>query len=94
MRLQSLIGSAMLVLLLGLGVWVALQYAFQCIGIGRAMLKEAKFFGNRPTRPRRMARAASGLEVSQGFLNMAKTKAYRSQAEVLKVKRKSGKKRR
>ena len=26
MRLQSLIGSAMLVLLLGLGVWVALQY--------------------------------------------------------------------
>jgi hypothetical protein len=26
MRLQSFIGSAMLVLLLGLGAWVALQY--------------------------------------------------------------------
>jgi len=39
-----------------------------------------------------MARTASDAEVSQSFLNMAG--AYRSQAEVLKAKKKSGKKRR
>ena len=39
-----------------------------------------------------MARAASDLEVSQGFLNVAK--AYRSQAEALRAKRKFGKKQR
>ena len=38
-----------------------------------------------------MARSASDGEVSQSFLNMAK--AYRSQAEVLKAKKKSTKKR-
>jgi hypothetical protein len=39
-----------------------------------------------------MARAVSDIEVSEGFLNMAK--AYRSQADALKAKRKSGKKQR
>jgi hypothetical protein len=56
------------------------------------MVKEAKFFRKQADKAERMARAASDLEVSQGFLNMAK--AYRSQAEVLKAKRKSRKKRR
>jgi hypothetical protein len=37
-----------------------------------------------------MARSASGAEISQSFLNMAK--AYRSQADVLKAKQKFGKK--
>ena len=55
------------------------------------MVKEAKFFRKQADKAERMARAASDLEVSQGFLNMAK--AYRSQADVLKAKRKSGKKR-
>ena len=39
-----------------------------------------------------MARSASDAEVSQGFLSIAKV--YRSQAEVLKAKKKAGKKRR
>jgi hypothetical protein len=56
------------------------------------MVKEAKFFRKQADKAEQMARAASDLEVSQGFLNMAK--AYRSQAEVLKAKRKSRKKRR
>jgi hypothetical protein len=56
------------------------------------MMKEAKFFRKQADKAERMARAASDIEVSEGFLNMAK--AYRSQAEVLKAKQKSGKKRR
>jgi hypothetical protein len=56
------------------------------------MMKEAKFFRKQADKAERMARASSDSEVSQGFLNMAK--AYRSQADVLKAKRKSGKKRR
>jgi hypothetical protein len=39
-----------------------------------------------------MARSVSDAEISERFLNMAK--AYRSQADVLKVKKKGGKKRR
>jgi hypothetical protein len=54
------------------------------------MVKEAKFFRKQADKAERMARATSDIEVSEGFLNMAK--AYRSQADVLKAKRKSGKK--
>jgi hypothetical protein len=39
-----------------------------------------------------MARSASDAEMSERFMNMAK--AYRSQADVLKAKKKSGRKRR
>jgi hypothetical protein len=56
------------------------------------MVKEAKFFRKQADKAERMARAASDIEVSEGFLNMAK--AYRSQADALKAKQKSGKKRR
>jgi|HubBroStandDraft_6_1064221.scaffolds.fasta_scaffold1356362_1 hypothetical protein len=55
------------------------------------MVKETKFFRKLPDKTERMARAASDAEVSEGFLSLAK--AYRSQADVLKMaKKKSGKK--
>ena len=56
------------------------------------MVKEAKFFRKQADKAKRMSRAASDAEISERFLNMAK--AYRSQADVLKAKKKSGKKRR
>jgi hypothetical protein len=56
------------------------------------MVKEIKFFRKQADNAERMARSASDAEVSHGFLSMAK--AYRSQAEVLKAKKKAGKKRR
>jgi hypothetical protein len=56
------------------------------------MVKETKFFRKQAAKAERLARAASDTEISQSFLNMAK--AYRSQADALKAKRKSGKKRR
>ncbi len=55
------------------------------------MVKEAKFFRKQAAKAERMARSASDAEISQSFLNMAK--AYRCQADVLKAKKKSGKKR-
>ncbi|MEH2501526.1 hypothetical protein V1290_000337 [Bradyrhizobium sp. AZCC 1578] len=55
------------------------------------MVKEIKFLREPADKAERMARFASDDEVSQSFLNMAKT--YRSQAEVLKAKKKSTKKR-
>jgi hypothetical protein len=62
----------------------------------RAMVKETKFFRKQAAKAERMARSVSDAEVSQRFLNMAL--AYRSQADVLKgkkkAKKKSGKKRR
>ena len=56
------------------------------------MVKEAKFFRRQADKAERMARAVSDIGVSEGFLNMAK--AYRSHADALKAKRRSGKKRR
>ena len=56
------------------------------------MVKETKFFRNQAANAERMARTVSDAEMSERFLNMAK--AYRSQADVLKGKKKSGKKRR
>ena len=51
------------------------------------MVKETKFFRNQAANAERMARTVSDAEMSERFLNMAK--AYRSQADVLKGKKKS-----
>src|SRR5258708_5883804 len=56
-----------------------------CGGEGNQIRKQA-------AKAERMARSVSDAEISERFLNMAK--AYRSQADVLKVKKKGGKKRR
>jgi hypothetical protein len=57
-----------------------------------AMVKETKFFRKQADKAERMARSATDVEISQRYLNMAQ--AYRSQAEVLKAKKKAGKKQR
>jgi len=57
-----------------------------------AMVKESKFFRKQAEKAERMARAISDAEISESFLNLAK--AYRSEADMLKAKKKSGKKRR
>jgi hypothetical protein len=62
------------------------------LALGRAVVKETKFFRKQAAKAERMARSVSDAEISERFLNMAK--AYRSQADVLKVKKKGGKKRR
>jgi hypothetical protein len=56
------------------------------------MVKETKSFRKQAAKAERMAQAASDPEISQRLLTMAR--AYRSQADVLKAKKKSGKKRR
>jgi hypothetical protein len=56
------------------------------------MVKETKFFRKQAAKSERMARSVSDAEISERFLNLAN--AYRSQADVLKAKKKSGKKRR
>ena len=64
------------------------------------MVKETKFFRKQAVKAERMARSVSNAEISERYLNLAK--AYRSQADVLKAKKKprlkakkkSGKKRR
>jgi hypothetical protein len=55
------------------------------------MVKQTKYFRKQAAKAERMARSASDTEISQSFLNMAR--AYRSQADALKAKKKSGKKR-
>jgi hypothetical protein len=62
------------------------------LALGCAMAKEIKFFRKQAAKAERMARSASDAEISQSFLNMAK--AYRSQADVLKAKKKADKERR
>jgi hypothetical protein len=54
------------------------------------MVKEGKFFRKQAGRAERLARSAPDAEIAQSFLNMAK--AYRSEADALKAKKKSGKK--
>jgi hypothetical protein len=54
------------------------------------MVKETKFFRKQAAKAERMARTVSDPEISAGFLSMAK--AYRSQADVLKAKKKARKK--
>jgi hypothetical protein len=56
------------------------------------MVKETKFFRKQADKAERMARSATDVEISQRYLNMAQ--AYRSQADVLKVKKKAEKKQR
>lgn len=56
------------------------------------MVKETKFFRKQADNAERMARSATDVEISQRYLNMAQ--AYRSQAEVLKAKKKAEKKQR
>ena len=50
------------------------------------MVKETKFFRKQGAKAERMAQAAADPEISQRLLNMAR--AYRSQADVLKGKKK------
>ena len=56
------------------------------------MVKETKFFRKQADKAERMARSAIDVEISQRYLSMAD--AYRSQAKVLKAKKKAGKKQR
>jgi hypothetical protein len=53
------------------------------------MVKETKFFRKQADKAERMARSATDLEISQRYRNMAR--AYRTQADVLKAKKKAGK---
>lgn len=71
---------------------VARTYISGALCQGTAMVKEAKFFRKQAMKAERMARSTSDAEISQRFQNVAK--AYRSQAEVLKAKRKSRDKKR
>jgi hypothetical protein len=50
------------------------------------MVKEAKFFRKQAAKAERMARTVADAEISERYLNMAK--GYRSQADVLKAKKK------
>jgi hypothetical protein len=63
---------------------------FSLVALGRAMVKETKFFRKQAVKAERMALSVSDAEISQRFLNMAK--AYRSQADVLKAKKLKAKK--
>ena len=54
------------------------------------MVKETKFFRKQADKAERMARSATDVEISQRYLSMAH--AYRSQAKVLKAKKKTEKK--
>jgi hypothetical protein len=54
------------------------------------MVKETKFFRKQADKAERMARIASDDDISQRYQNMAR--AYRTQAEVLKAKKKATKK--
>jgi hypothetical protein len=56
---------------------------------GPTMVKEAKFFRKQADKAERMARSATDVEISQRYRNMAR--ACRSQADVLKAKKKAGK---
>ena len=54
---------------------------------GWTMVKETKFFRKQADKAERMARSASDVEISERYFNMAR--AYRTQAEVLKAKKKA-----
>jgi hypothetical protein len=62
------------------------------LSAGLTMAKETKFFRKQADKAARMARSATDAEISQRYQNMAQ--AYRSQAEVLKAKKKARKKQR
>jgi hypothetical protein len=92
MRLQSVIGGAMAYPNFRARRLGRPSICPDALALGRAMVKETKFFRKQALKAERMARSVSDAEISERFLNMAK--AYRSQADVLKAKKKSGKKRR
>jgi len=54
------------------------------------MVKETKFFRKQADKAERMARSASDDDISQRYLNMSR--AYRTQANILKAKKKTAKK--
>lgn len=56
----------------------------------KTMVKATKFFRKQADKAERMARIASDDDISQRYLNMAR--AYRTQADVLKAKKKAAKK--
>jgi hypothetical protein len=55
------------------------------------MVKETKFFRKQAKKAERMARAISDTEAAESLSNLAE--AYRKQADLLKAKRRSSKKR-
>ncbi|WP_334362675.1 hypothetical protein [Bradyrhizobium sp. AZCC 1578] len=55
------------------------------------MVKETKFLRNQADKAERIAQAVTDVEISQRYMSMAR--AYRSQADILKAKRKAAKKR-
>ena len=59
--------------------------------MGDAMSKEVKFFRKQADKAERISRTTFDPEVAESLCNLAK--AYRSQADAIKEKRKSGKKR-
>lgn len=61
-------------------------------GAGCAMAKETKFLRKQAEKAERRARVTADAEISESLLSLAK--AYRSQADVLKAKRKQESKRR
>jgi hypothetical protein len=67
----------------------AVLFLFAPAGFRHAMVKQAKFFRKQAEKAERMAQSVSDVEVAQDLSKLAK--AYRSQAEVLKSKRKSKK---
>ncbi|MEH2501537.1 hypothetical protein V1290_000348 [Bradyrhizobium sp. AZCC 1578] len=58
---------------------------------GLTMVKETKFLRNQADKAERIAQAVTDVEISQRYMSMAR--AYRSQADILKAKRKAAKKR-
>jgi hypothetical protein len=62
------------------------------LSAGPMMVKETKFFRKQADKAERMSRSVADAEISQRYQNMAQ--AYRSQAEVLKAKKKARKKKR
>jgi hypothetical protein len=61
-------------------------------GAGCAMAKATKFLRKQADKAERRARVTADAEISESLLNLAR--AYRTQADVLKAKRKQEKKRR
>lgn len=61
-------------------------------GAGCDMAKETKFLLKQAEKAERRARVTADAEISESLLNLAK--GYRSQADVMKAKRKREKKRR
>ncbi|XIA64515.1 hypothetical protein ACFIOY_37700 [Bradyrhizobium sp. TZ2] len=57
---------------------------------GPTMVKETKFLRKQADKAERIAQTVTDVEISQRYMSMAR--AYRSQADILKAKRKAAKK--